>query len=169
MFSRNGLALPYDSGYFYNLGRIFIERSRYKLINKNCGGRGLTGTGGGWITPATNATRAYPNQGAHSSSTAANPVDWFLAHGCNSTNPCLYHVGGDAWDEETPYANDAIEAVNLATDPSHAARLAAMTARLAQIEETAWEGVVAAADNGKCCDQAIKNGGVLGPWVGPME
>jgi hypothetical protein len=139
-----------------------LRVGEYKLITSNCGGRGLTGTGGGWITPATNATTAYPNQGTRNTT---DPVDWFLSHGCNESSPCLYRVGGDAWDGQAPYANDAIEAVNLATDPHHASRLAAMTARLAQIEATAWRGEVAAVDNGECCDQAIKNGGVLGPWV----
>lgn len=143
-----------------------LRMGEYKLINSNCGGRGLTGTGGGWIKPATNATKAYPNQGALNTDEA---VDWFLLHGCNKTDPCLYHVGGDAWDWTAPYANDAIESVNLATDPSHASRLAAMTARLTQIEKTAWSGEVAATDNGKCCDQAIKNDGVLGPWIDPTE
>ena len=93
----------------------------FKLITVNCGGRGLTGTGGGWIVPATNASKAYPNQGTKSS---ADPQDDFLLHGCNKTAPCLYHVGGG----NTPYANDATERVNLAAEQPQ--RVAAMLARL---------------------------------------
>ena len=127
----------------------------FKLITVNCGGRGLTGTGGGWIVPATNASKAYPNQGTKSS---ADPQDDFLLHGCNKTAPCLYHVGGG----NTPYANDATERVNLAAEQPQ--RVAAMLARLAQYEETAWSGEAVAADTGRACDKAIANGGVLGPW-----
>ena len=70
----------------------------------------------------------------------------------------LYHVGGG----DTPYANDAAERVNLAAKQPE--RVAAMVARLAQYEETAWSGEAVVADTGGACDRALANGGVLGPW-----
>ena len=130
-------------------------RIRYKLIVANCGGRGLTGTGGGWIVPATNASKAYPNQGTKSS---ADPVDDFLRIGCNKSAPCLYHVGGG----DTPYASDAAERVNLAAEQPHLVQ--SMLARLAKYEATAWNGEVTAVDTWMACDRALANGGVLGPW-----
>lgn len=132
-----------------------LRVGEYKLITVNCGGRGLTGTGGGWIVPATNASKAYPNQGTK---TSTDPQDDFLLHGCNKTAPCLYHVGGG----NTPYANDATERVNLAVEQP--ARVAAMLARLAQYEETTWSGEEMATNTGLACDKAAANGGVLGPW-----
>jgi hypothetical protein len=132
-----------------------LRVGEYKLITVNCGGRGLTGTGGGWVVPATNASKAYPRQGAKSSN---GPLDEFLLHGCNKTAPCLYHVGGG----DTPYANDAAERVNLAAKQPQ--RVAAMLTRLAQYEETAWSGETTAANTGAACDRALANGGVLGPW-----
>ena len=63
---------------------------------------------------------------------------------------------------DTPYANDAAERVNLAAKQPE--RVAAMVARLAQYEETAWSGEIIVADTGGACDRALANGGVLGPW-----
>jgi hypothetical protein len=85
-----------------------VRVGEYKLITANCGGRGLTGTGGGWIRPATNVTNPYPNQG-----TDMGPMDGFLQRGCNKSVPCLYHVGGG----RGPYGNDAVEVVNCPRPP----------------------------------------------------
>lgn len=151
-----------------------LRMGEWKLIIRNCGGRGLTGTGGGWVVPATNITKPYPNQTSGGNTAfSGDSVDQFLVRGCNLSHPCLYHVGGQDWNGSNPYANDAIEAVNLAGDPAQLHRLAQMRARLAQLETTAWApdngrpGDVAV-NNGRCCDQAIQNGGVLGPWLGPI-
>ena len=129
----------------------------YKLITSNCGGRGLTGTGGGWIVPPTNATRPYPQQGKDDGSA----MDSFLEHGCNASAPCLYKVGGGA----TPYASDAIEARNLAADPAHAHVLAAMQTRLREVEATTWQAPAPAPNNNQVCEAAARNGGVLVPWM----
>jgi hypothetical protein len=131
-----------------------IRVGEYKLITSNCGGRGLVGTGGGWVVPATNASKRYPDEGK-----PEGPIDEFLQKGCNESMPCLYHVGGGG----SPYANDAIEATNLAQ--AEPAIVAAMKSRLAEYEATKWTGFVQMPDDGGACERASRQGWVLGPWL----
>jgi hypothetical protein len=101
----------------------------YKLIIQNPGGRGLTGTGGGWVRPATNATSPYPDQGEPFEKTR-DPIDEFLAHGCSKADSCLFRVGGP--NSATPWQNDARGHTNLAhTMPQ---LVATMMARMEALE-----------------------------------
>eukprot|EP00039_Didymoeca_costata_P016945 m.308991 g.308991 ORF g.308991 m.308991 type:complete len:558 (+) comp16473_c0_seq28:159-1832(+) len=127
----------------------------YKIIVNNPGGRGLIGTGGGWIRPATNMTDPYPNR-----NTVQGPIDEFLLRGCNKSDPCLFHVGGEA----LPWDNDAREANNLATEMPEL--LASMLKRLDAMEATKWTPPTPPENTGKCCDTMFEkyNGLIFGPW-----
>ena len=128
----------------------------YKLIARNPGGRGLVGTGGGWIRPATNTTDPYPNRNK-----MMGPVDDFLKRGCNQSRPCLFRVSGD---EDVPWSGDAQERHDLAD--SQPDLVTSMLARLRAVEKTAWSAPRQANNTGRVCDVMMDKykGLVLGPW-----
>ena len=123
------------------------------------------GTGGGWVSPATNLSNPYPNQGL-ACNKVTEAVDKFLCTGCSGKNPCLYRVGGGATSSgaaDDPYTGtDAIEANDLSS--TQQAKVAELQQRMEALEKTRWTPAPPAPNNGRTCDVARANGGFLAPW-----